>query len=547
MNKSGIRYIIILMSISLVGLILIQFYWISNDLKLQERQFNENVNSSLRSAVKTLEKRIAANMLVTQLLDSTKNKQAEILNDNEEFKIVQNEKRTNIHQDSLTTRSSQYQKKILVKEYKNQRYKKEIKIEESEKQIFFRNKDFKYPVERTHNKLSELPVKNRLLKSFFDSIETALNKAEIIRGLVMDFSLGNKNSLDLINPSALDSILRKALQNNGIIIDFAFGVLNPKSDSIIFCSDTSLINQLKESPYKTALFSNDFFQNTDHLTLFFPTKNNFLFKQMAFVLSLSVGLILLIILSFSYTLSNVLKQKKISEMKTDFINNMTHEFKTPVSTILLASEALKDPAIINDSSRLHRLAHIIFEENNRIGLQVERVLKIAAMEKEDFKLQLNEVNLHQLIKKVVESIYIQVENKQGHIVCKLNGSNESLQLDELHFSNVLYNLLDNAIKYSVDKPSITISTEDADNCVLLVVEDAGMGMSREQQKSIFEKFYRVPTGNLHNVKGFGLGLSYVKKIIDMLNGSIKVKSEIGKGSRFEILLPFKQNTNLKQR
>lgn len=541
MNKSGIRYIIILMSISLIGLILIQFYWISNDLKLQERQFNENVKGALRSSVKTLEKRIAADMLVSQLLDSAKNKKGGLLNDDEEFKIVQNEKRTNIKQDSLTTRSSQYQKKILVKQYKDQN-RKEIKIEESERQIFFHNKDFKYPVEGEHTNLSELPDKNRMLKTFFDSIETALNKAEIIRGLVVDFSLGNRKSLELINPFTLDSILRKELQNMGINIGFAFGVLNPKGSSVLFSSDREFATELRQSPYKTALFSNDFFQNSDYLSLFFPAKNNFLFRQMAFVLSLSVGLILLIILSFAYTLSNILKQKKISEMKTDFINNMTHEFKTPVSTILLASEALKDPAIIHDHPRLQRLAGIIFEENNRMGMQVERVLQIAAMEKEDFKLQLAPTDLHRLIKKVVESISIQVENKHGQIVSALKATNESMPLDELHFSNVLYNLLDNAIKYSVEKPVITISTGDAPNGVLLVVEDQGVGMNPEQQKSIFEKFYRVPTGNLHNVKGFGLGLSYVKKIIDMLKGTIKVKSEIGKGSRFEIYLPLNPNT-----
>jgi signal transduction histidine kinase len=537
-KKTGIQYVIILMGISLAGLILIQFYWISNDLKLQQRQFDENVSSAMRASVKTMEKRIAANMLVSQIFDSTKSRQEALLKDDEAFRIVQNEKRTNISQDSLMTRSSQYQKKVLIKEFKNQHHRKEIKVVESEREIFFRNKDFKFPVESPTKKYAELPHKNQLLKNFFDSIQTALNKAEIIRGLVMDFSLGNKNSLEMINPAQLDSIIRKELYKNGISTNFNYGILNPKNDSIVFSSSKGAIPLLKKSDYITPLFSNDFFKNTDYLCLYFPEKNNFLFKQMAFVLTLSAGLILLIILSFSYILSNILKQKKISEMKTDFINNMTHEFKTPVSTILLASEALQDPAIIHDSPRLTRLAKIIHEENNRMGKQVERVLQIAALEKEDFKLQPFESDLHQLIKKVVDSIWLQVESKKGQIVCQLKSKHNHIRVDELHFSNVLYNLLDNAIKYSLDPPDIRVLTEDAANGLLLVVEDKGIGMNPEQQKFIFEKFYRVPTGNLHNVKGFGLGLSYVKKIILMLNGTIKVVSQAGKGSRFEIFLPL---------
>ena len=537
MNKSGIRYVIILMSISLAGLVFIQFYWISNDLKLQQRQFDENVNSALRSSVKILEKRIAANMLVTQLFDSTRHKQEALLQNDEAFRIVQNEKRTNIIQDSLMTRSSQYQKKILIKEFKNQGHRKEIKVEESEREISFRNKDFKFPVEVSTKKYAEVPHKNHLLKNFFDSIQNALNKAEIIRGLVMDFSLGNKKSLDLINPPALDSIVRKELKKNGINTNFSYGILHPKNDSVIFCSSKETASELKNSAYKTPLFSNDFFKNTDILSLYFPSKNNFLFRQMAFVLMLSAGLILLILISFAYILSTIFKQKKISEMKTDFINNMTHEFKTPVSTILLASEALKDPDALLDRERLHRLAGIIYEENNRMGKQVERVLQIAALEREDFKLQSFESDLHALIQKVVDSIHLQVESKKGAIVCKLEAARFHLAVDELHFSNVLYNLLDNAIKYSNGPPAVTVRTADTATGFLMAVDDKGIGMRPDHEKYIFEKFYRVPTGNLHNVKGFGLGLSYVKKIVTMLNGTIKVKSEFGIGSSFEIVLP----------
>jgi two-component system phosphate regulon sensor histidine kinase PhoR len=245
----------------------------------------------------------------------------------------------------------------------------------------------------------------------------------------------------------------------------------------------------------------------------------------------------LIIFCFAYTVLTVFRQKKLSDMKTDFINNMTHEFKTPVSTILLASEALKDPEIIKDPPRLSRLSGIIYDENNRIGSQVERVLQLAAMEKGDFKLNVNEINLHELIKKVIESISIQVENKKGKITYEPDLSKIMIEGDVLHLSNVLYNLLDNANKYCSVEPDIRISTNNTREGVTIIVEDNGIGMNKEQLSKIFEKFYRVPTGNLHNVKGFGLGLSYVKTIVEMHGGTIKVKSEKNKGSRFEIHLP----------
>lgn len=523
------------MGISLTGLLLIQFYWITNDLKLQQRQFDENVQNALRAVVKTLEKRTAANVLVSQLMDSS-GTHANSLTENEDYQVLQSDKQTSIQEDSLTTKSHQYQKKIYIRQSKKEAGKKEIKIEESEKQVLLKKEWLGAAIPDGPDNM-RMPGKSQVLKTFFDSIQTALNKAEIIRGLVMDFSLGGKNSLDLVNKATLDTLLRKELLNHGIKTRFAFGIYNSQKDTLLLSSDKKPAKELKKSEYRIALFSNDFFANNEFITLYFPSKTNYIFGQMALVLVLSAGLILLVIFSFSYTLSNILKQKKISEMKTDFINNMTHEFKTPVSTILLASEALQDSAIVNDPARLKRLATIIHEENNRMGKQVERVLQIAAMEKEDFRLQLRETDILNLIGNVIESIGLQVENKNGEIQKNFRSTKNILQLDELHFSNVIYNLLDNAIKYSPEKPEITVSTQDVVHGILISVEDKGIGMSKEQQKNIFEKFYRVPTGNIHNVKGFGLGLSYVKKIVDMLGGTIKVKSETGKGSRFEIFLP----------
>jgi two-component system phosphate regulon sensor histidine kinase PhoR len=221
-------------------------------------------------------------------------------------------------------------------------------------------------------------------------------------------------------------------------------------------------------------------------------------------------------------------------MKTDFINNMTHEFKTPVSTIMIASEALKDNEIAFDRDRVSRLANIIYEENARLGSHIERVLNIARIEKNDFKLERNPIDVNEMISVVLDSMALKLQKYDAKLTLHLEAENPVITGDELHFSNVIYNLVDNAIKYSEGEPDITISTLNRGDQVVIRVADKGIGMSRDQQSKIFEQFYRIPTGNLHDVKGFGLGLSYVNTVVKRLNGMISVRSEKEKGSEFEL-------------
>ena len=225
-------------------------------------------------------------------------------------------------------------------------------------------------------------------------------------------------------------------------------------------------------------------------------------------------------------------------MKTDFINNMTHEFKTPVSTIMIASEALKDHEIVADASRVSRLANIIYEENARLGSHIERVLNVARIEKNDFKLDKKPLDVNEMISIVIDSMQLKLQKHDVKLSMNLDAINAIVLADELHFSNLIYNLIDNAIKYSNDIPEITISTARRDNQIIIKVADKGIGMSRDQQTKIFEQFYRIPTGNLHDVKGFGLGLSYVNTIVKRLNGVISVRSEKDKGSDFELKFPL---------
>jgi two-component system phosphate regulon sensor histidine kinase PhoR len=247
---------------------------------------------------------------------------------------------------------------------------------------------------------------------------------------------------------------------------------------------------------------------------------------------------LIILLTFAITIYVILKQKKISEIKTDFINNMTHEFKTPIATISVAVDSIENEKTLANPTHIKYFTDIIRKENIRMNTQVERVLQMSLIDKNDFNLNLQPVDLHRTISRAVENIKIQVEKRNGKIELELNATDFNIKTDEVHLTNIIINLLDNANKYSENAPEIIVKTENTNNGVSIYISDKGIGMSKEHLSKIFEKFYRVTSGNIHNVKGFGLGLSYVKAIVLAMKGKIHAESELGKGSQFEIWLPL---------
>jgi two-component system phosphate regulon sensor histidine kinase PhoR len=251
----------------------------------------------------------------------------------------------------------------------------------------------------------------------------------------------------------------------------------------------------------------------------------------------SAVLILTIMFAFSYTITTIFRQKKISEIKNDFINNMTHELKTPISTISLACEALSDPVMRSSEKRMKNFVRMISDENQRLGVLVENVLRSAILDRGEMDLNVDRINLHELAQNVIKNIAIQVNKKGGSIKTDLQAVNPVIMGDRIHLTNVIYNMLDNAIKYSPDSPLVKVSTKDHRNGMLISFSDKGIGVSKENQKKIFDKLYRVPTGDIHDVKGFGLGLSYVKVIVEKHHGEIWVESELNKGSTFNIYLP----------
>jgi two-component system phosphate regulon sensor histidine kinase PhoR len=343
-----------------------------------------------------------------------------------------------------------------------------------------------------------------------------------------------------VSKGTLDTLLRAELVNKNINLDYDFWLKSLVSDRLVFRKISSLSGEiLPANTYKTALFSNDVLRDPGMLYINFPNKNAAIFNNLSVTMASSAGLLIVLISIFSYTLYAILRQKKIAEMKTDFINNMTHEFKTPVSTIMIASEALRDPEIQEDKTRVSRLAGIIYDENVRLGNHIERVLSIARLDKKELKLEAEDVDMNELIAAVADSMSLQLQKKEAALTLNLKASNALVTGDELHLSNVIYNLIDNANKYSIDPPQITLSTKNDNKCLFIDIEDKGIGMTKEQCKRAFDQFYRVPTGNLHDVKGFGLGLNYVQDIITQMNGTIKLKSEKDKGTVFEIIIPLK--------
>jgi two-component system phosphate regulon sensor histidine kinase PhoR len=256
------------------------------------------------------------------------------------------------------------------------------------------------------------------------------------------------------------------------------------------------------------------------------------------MIGISIFLVIIIILSFTYTFLMFNRLRRLSELKSDFINNMTHEFKTPISTISLACEALNDKDIQKSEELYQSYIRIINEENSRLGLMAEQILQTAKMEKGDISLNLENTDLHILLAEVIHNITIQVEIKDGKISSGFEADQSTLMADRMHLTNVFLNLLDNANKYSPIKPEIKVKTHNEGEWMVCSIEDKGIGISKSDQKKIFEKLYRVPEGNIHNFKGFGLGLSYVKTIVEKHGGQIRLESELKKGTRFEVLLPL---------
>ena len=338
-------------------------------------------------------------------------------------------------------------------------------------------------------------------------------------------------------PGEMDSLLKVHFEYHGLDTLFSFSVVKCATDEVLFSKNPFTEEPKNASRHRISL-SCLHHEESHHLMVVFDSKNRILLKDMIIWLIASFAFLLIVAMVFSFIVLSIIKQKKIAEIRNDFVNNMTHEFKTPISNISLASEVLIRKETLSNPDRINQYARIISEENQRMRSQVERILQVAVRNREDMTIHRESSDLHQLIREAVDSICFPECNSNARIRLDFRAEQSVLEVDPMHFSNILHNLLDNAQKYSSASPLVIIRTKIKGNHFYIEIEDNGIGISSEAQKHIFDKFYRVPTGNLHNVKGFGLGLYYVKYMIEKHGGKISVKSELGKGTIFRLELPM---------
>ena len=357
--------------------------------------------------------------------------------------------------------------------------------------------------------------------------------------------IDEKDISERVNFEELNGILEKVFTNNGVKLPFFYSIVDKQGKIIYQCHKDiphDILNT-QNNIYTQKLFPLEESNKTAYLQVIFPTKQNFILNSMNLLLP-TIALLTLILCIFVMAIIIIFRQKQLNNMKNDFVNNMTHELKTPISTISLASQMLQDPGVGKTPETLKHISNVIKDETKRLSLQVEKVLQMAIFEKDKSILKLNEISINSLISDIISNFSLKVTSKGGKITSNLKALNDMALVDEVHFTNVIFNLMDNALKYSDKSLLLTIETWNEKDNLLISIEDNGIGISKDDLKRIFEKFYRVSTGNLHNVKGFGLGLAYVKKIVTEHKGSIKVESEINIGTKFTITIPTLKNYEL---
>jgi len=537
MNEKSMKWITVLMTCAVVGLLAFQGYWINNVIEVGKKTFKHTAHEALHAVTNELEQQ---EILYTAEQKLKFNQRGVTVVSHDSVRFISKNANTPPIKDKVFI-TEETVKKLFFNtdtiDLRDPQFALEFdsegrlgKLREGQ----FIDEDVMIEISRSKSQIDTVEIYDQKLQQ---KIEKVREKSEMVMVVLNELISKERNIQNRISKEQLDTLIARGLKNRGLDTDFAYGVYNDQSKELLLSSTDKYEDQLLKSNYRSKLFKSDVVDQHNYLTLYFPDKGFFIFKKVLISLIASLALILIIVYCYGYAIYIIKKQKQISEIKNDFINNMTHEFKTPISTVSLACEALRDKDVQKNEKFIERYIGIINDENARLGTQVEKVLQMATLDKKDFKLKLERLDIHEIIENAIQNINLQVEKRGGSIHKKLKADRRKVVADELHLTNIIYNLLDNANKYSKENPDITIATYNENGGISVSVADKGIGMSKEVVSKIFDKFYRVPTGNLHDVKGFGLGLAYVKTMLEALGGRIDVKSSMGKGSEFEIYLP----------
>lgn len=533
MNKKLFVLLVVLMSLSLVGIIFVQGYWIRTSVQNNEEQFSNVVAEVLNNVVEKVEQRELQDYYsqVSELVDSIKRpKSSELQN----FFFIDRDISSNeimfyshgILEEKYDVSSTLFENgneiadgsanpsgDATVSNYTTKRtkaiYREEYGLDGKPSQLL--------PIQRWE-KIGNLSQGEKLM---MDDVFMQYAKRRPIHKRV--------------ETQELDLLIGNELQRLGLDLDYEYGIVSEGYPTRI---RSKYFSYNEKSEYKAPIFR-DMDSNTAFaLMINFPKKRGFLVNSILGMAMLSLAFTLIIVLAFVSAIYQLIRQKQISEIKSDFINNMTHEFKTPIATINLAVEAIRNPSSIGDQEKVLRYLGMIREENKRMHAQVENVLRISKLEKNQLDIKKERMMMHDLIQTAVDHIQLIVDDRRGKIEVHLESDRDEVLANETHMTNVLVNILDNAVKYSPESPKIEVKTELLKNQILVSIRDEGAGMSKAVLKKVFEKFYREHTGNIHNVKGHGLGLAYVKKIVEDHQGEVYAESERGKGSTFYIKLPL---------
>jgi two-component system phosphate regulon sensor histidine kinase PhoR len=570
MSKGNITLIIVLMSLASFGLMGFQYYWVRNAIRINQERFDQNVLQALSRTVSDLEKGETSDALLNKLIEDPILKEAVFKKIDPielQIKTSPTYTRPSVVDTMLVAPmpqvSSTFRRMLLSRgldisvfselenffaymtpEMASSMFtpdEMQILLQEKERQLEYLNKNpSPSPNSKVYTGLvPQIKTEINLSTDAIDKIRKTNIKIELVNQAITELAEGQKDILNRLDTSEVRRMLKKQLKEKGISEAFELAIQNDEGKlvGIGTISDPLLI---KNQGVQSKLFPNDILGKDNFLFVYFPEKGSHVFRQVWLPISSSIVFILVIIFCFVYAIKVIIRQKALSDIKNDFINNMTHEFKTPLATVSLAVEALQDPELSNQDKFRARYLGIIKDENKRLVSQVEKVLQAAALDKNDFKLKIEPIHLTELLESTVEHISLQVESKGGKIEFQNLLKNPEIEGDAFHLTHIFNNLLDNANKYSKETPKIKVIAKDDQDQVIVTIQDQGIGMSKDAVKKIFDKFYRVPTGNVHDVKGFGLGLSYVKTMLEAHKGGIYVQSEPGKGSTFTINLPKKQ-------